>query len=75
MISDTFYSLIDTFITRDGKLGAIAAYGSYTESVWPVYIRDLNCTGSEGSIYECPHNGITGYICNQYNDASIKCQG
>ena len=56
-------------------IGSIGAQGSYTESVWPIYINDLNCTGSEESVWECPHNGIEGYSCNHRQDASVMCQG
>ena len=55
--------------------GSIAATGSYTESSKPIYINDLNCTGSEGSVWECPHNGIERYLCNHRQDASVACQG
>ena len=55
--------------------GSQALYGSYTESVWPIHINDLNCTGSEESVWECPHNGIVGYSCNHRQDASVVCQG
>ena len=26
-------------------------------------------------MWECPHNGIEGYSCNHYQDASVICQG
>ena len=55
-------------------LGADAIHGRYIESVWPIYINDLNCTGSEDSVWECPYNGIEGYSCNHHRDASVACQ-
>jgi len=55
-------------------LGAAAIQGSYTEGVLPIHINDLNCTGSEERVWECPHNGIAGYSCNHYQDASVICQ-
>ena len=55
--------------------GAIAVQGSYSEGVWPIHINDLNCTGNEESVLECPHNGIVGYMCNHYEDAAVMCQG
>ena len=56
-------------------IGSISAQGSYREGAWPIHINDLNCTGSEESVWECPHNGIEGYSCNHYQDASVMCQG
>ena len=55
--------------------GSIAATGSYTEHLNPILINDLNCTGSEESVWECPYNGIEGYSCNHRQDASVMCQG
>ena len=55
--------------------GSIGAHGSYIESAWPIHINDLNCTGSEESVWECPHNGIERYSCNHRQDASVMCQG
>ena len=56
-------------------IGSQAVYGEYTEDAWPIHINDLNCTGSEKSVWECPHNGIEGYSCNHRQDASVICQG
>ena len=49
--------------------------GRNGENVWPVHINDVNCTGEEESIWDCPHNGITGYSCNHGEDASVICHG
>ena len=57
------------------NLGSQAVYRKYTEGVWPIHINDLNCTGSEESVWECLHNGIAGYSCNYWEDASVMCQG
>ena len=58
------------------SLGAVAGRGLYTETVWPFHIIDLNCTGWERTVWECPHNGIFNeYSCPFTNDASVRCQG
>lgn len=54
--------------------GASALINSYTEGTWYVHIRDLNCTGNESSIWDCPMNGLSDYSCNHYDDASVICQ-
>ena len=48
----------------------------YTERNLPIHINDLNCTGSEKSVWECPRNEIVGYSCG-YNqdDARLICSG
>ena len=56
--------------------GAVAGRGLYSESVLPIHIVDMNCTGSEHNIWECGHNGlISVYSCASRNDASVRCQG
>ena len=55
-------------------IGASALTNSYTESTWPIHINDLNCSGSEESIWNCPHNGLISYSCSHYDDAAVSCQ-
>ena len=66
-----FYSAHFTYLFK----GAIAVTGQNRENVWPVYMNDVNCTGVEESIWDCPHNGITGYSCYYGDDASVICHG
>ena len=42
-----------------------------------MHIIDVNCTGSELTLLDCPYNSLTSVsgICGQYKDASIICQG
>ena len=54
--------------------GATALTNAYTEGTWYIHIRDLNCTGNEASVWDCPQNGLTGYSCYHYDDASVICQ-
>ena len=65
----------DNFFNEGFSTGAIPLTGWYTERLKAIHINDLNCTGSEESVWECPHNGIEGYSCNHYQDASVICQG
>jgi hypothetical protein len=56
--------------------GAIAAKDSYTESSLPMHIIDLNCTGTEQSLMDCPRNTLVGiHTCGSREDASLRCQG
>uniref|UniRef100_A0A1X7ULL6 Deleted in malignant brain tumors 1 protein n=1 Tax=Amphimedon queenslandica TaxID=400682 RepID=A0A1X7ULL6_AMPQE len=57
--------------------GASALRGLYLEGNWDHLIYDLNCTGQEGSIWNCPMNGNKAEllrICTGYHDASVICQ-
>ena len=55
-------------------IGASALTDMFTEGVWYVHIKDLNCTGSESLIWDCPMNGLSQYSCNHYDDAAVVCQ-
>lgn len=57
--------------------GAIATT-DYNERLKPVHIYDINCSGTEANILECPHNTINNpHSCLTYysKDASVQCQG
>ena len=45
-----------------------------TESSFPFHFIDLNCTGDEESVWNCPSNQLTQYNCPRYNDAAVACQ-
>jgi hypothetical protein len=59
----------------DISIGAVAARQVLEEYGLPVAIYDLNCTGSESRITECPHNALDVGNCNHVRDASVICQG
>ena len=56
------------------NIGASALTNSFTEGNWNIHIKDLNCTGNESSIWDCPMNKLTDYSCYHYDDASVICQ-
>ena len=66
-----FNQLVNFFLNS----GSIAVVGTNSESVWPIFANDVNCTGDEESIWDCPQNGIAGYVCNHRQDASVICYG
>ena len=37
------------------------------------YINDINCTGTEHNLQECPVNNLTNYRCQYYRDAGVSC--
>ena len=34
---------------------------------------DVNCTGGESNIINCPYNGLTNYPCSLGRDANVFC--
>ena len=39
----------------------------------PHHFIDINCTGNELILSDCPHNGLTHYSCDSWHDAAIAC--
>uniref|UniRef100_A0A667ZM22 SRCR domain-containing protein n=1 Tax=Myripristis murdjan TaxID=586833 RepID=A0A667ZM22_9TELE len=38
-----------------------------------IWLDDLQCTGNERSIFDCPHNGVGVHNCNHNHDAGVHC--
>ena len=49
--------------------------GSYYENYKKFHIIDLNCNGTEDSVFNCSHNQIEEHNCQYYDDAAIQCNG
>ena len=55
-------------------IGSIAMTNSYYSGAVTVDIIDLNCTGSEDTIWDCPSNALLGqYACSSTYYAGIAC--
>ena len=48
----------------------VATYGQGTGDI---LLDDLACTGSETSIFNCPHNGVGSHNCGHSEDAGAVC--
>ena len=56
-----------------GALGPSSVYESSSTSFHNII--DVNCTGQETSILDCPFNGLIGeYTCSSSRDANVYCQ-
>lgn len=55
-------------------LGAIAISNAYTEGNWYMHFKDLNCSGHEENIFDCPFDKFIDSSCSNYEDASVICQ-
>lgn len=56
-------------------LGAtLIAYGSYYDYYSHTHIFNLNCTGMEDGILDCPYIERGSYTCSPYSDAAVICQ-
>ena len=39
-----------------------------------ILLDNLTCTGTEGSLFLCPHNGLNVHNCGHSEDAGVKCE-
>ena len=40
---------------------------------YPIYLDNVNCTGTEISLNNCKHNGIGIHNCGHNQDAGVNC--
>ena len=38
-------------------------------------LDDLQCTGTEASLFDCPHSGVNIHNCDHSEDAGVRCMG
>ena len=59
---------------NDTFIGAISlSTNNYYDYYNPTYIYELNCTGIENNIWDCPYDDSYHY-CSYYQDAAVVCQ-
>ncbi|XP_036966564.1 macrophage receptor MARCO-like [Acanthopagrus latus] len=70
----------DSFDTTDGTV--ICRMLGYTRasSVFPaeagsgqIWLDELRCTGTESSIFDCPHSGVGTHNCGHGEDVAVQC--
>ena len=57
-------------------IGATVLFGSsVVDGTGQIVLDDLQCTGSESRLIDCPHNGLGNHNCDHSEDAGIRCTG
>ena len=62
----TYYAL--SFIGATRLLGR-----SVVDGTGQIVLDDLQCTGSESRLIDCPHNGLGNHNCDHTDDAGVRC--
>ena len=68
--------MYDFSLVHGPFLGSVALGDAYFgEGVGIIYFDELECTGTEGTLANCTHDGISLTNCYHDEDAGVLCQG
>ena len=71
----SYMYVVCTYYLLFQNIGSISMGHINTESYFPFLFIDLNCTGDEESIFNCPSNALIHYTCPYNHDAAVACHG
>ena len=50
-------------------------FAFYGQGTGPIVLDNLECTGTELSLFSCRHNGINVHNCGHNEDVGVTCMG
>lgn len=75
MCDDLFDQTDADVVCRELGYGAALAPSTYYGGgSGPVWLDNLGCTGTEGTILNCSHNGVGLHNCAHSEDVGIICE-
>nr|XP_031300021.1 antigen WC1.1-like [Camelus dromedarius] len=78
-ICDDFWELIDAHVVcrQMGCGQALDALGfaRFGAGSGPIWLDDVNCTGTESHVWRCPSKGWEKHNCDHTEDAGVICSG
>ncbi|KAM7167499.1 scavenger receptor cysteine-rich domain-containing protein DMBT1-like isoform 4-T4 [Macrochelys suwanniensis] len=78
-VCDDFWDLLDSNVVCKqlgcGHTLLSNLSGHYGEGSGKIWLDDLNCSGNESKLWECPSRGWDQHNCHHYEDVGILCSG
>ena len=78
-VCDEYFDIKDAnVVCRElGYPRAVRYYGGahYGQGSGPIWLDNLNCTGTESSLHYCSHSGVGNRNCRHAKDVGVVCQG
>ena len=77
-VCDDFWSIADANVTCR-QLGYQEAAQAHQRAYFgrgsgEILLDNLDCTGTEGSLLQCAHNGLFSHNCGHGEDAGVTCE-
>ncbi|MCI4384775.1 hypothetical protein PGIGA_G00042550 [Pangasianodon gigas] len=78
-VCDDYWDLADAEVvcrqTDCGKAINHTYSANFGQGSGPIWLDNVNCSGSESDITQCPHNGFGNHNCGHGEDAGVICSG
>ena len=73
LVSCTCLKVTTVLFLSTGAVPFVNAH--FGAGVDPIHLDNVGCTGTEGSLIECPHNSFVTCYSGHREDAGVRCQG
>lgn len=59
----------------DTIAGAVAYFtGAVPDGTGSIFLDNVQCTGTESRLIDCPHSGVGTHNCGHSEDVGVRCQ-
>ena len=57
------------------KKGVVLTTSGFTNGAGVIWLNEVNCTGAEARLIDCPASSAQLHDCSHTKDAGVRCQG